>query len=220
MARKIIAFALVSLLALSFATSQASAFVSLTFSSVTTPSTIGPGDRANILLTIENGGNEFAGNAKLTIGSNQYVTPDVSTFNLGSIAAGGTAQISIPVSVSPNAPEGSIVIPFSISYTPSDTSNLVTTENSVSIFVTKRTIVQIANVTYDIPEIERGDSFKMSVLVRNAGKGTLQDLTVSLRNFSAPISPVSSDTERFVGNLAPGQTSLVVFDLIANPEAR
>lgn len=209
-----------SLIASAFFASTASAYVSLTFSSSTIPSTIGPGSSGNLLLTITNTGTDLATQTTLTIQSSPFVTATTATFNLGTLNAGGSSQVTIPITVLSNAPEGTIALPVTVAYSVGSTAGTVTTQNSATITVTKRTLLQITNVSYDEKQIQRGDTVTMSVTLMNVGSGQVKDLTVALRNFSSlPISPASTDTESFVGTLNPGQSTTVNFDLIVSTSA-
>jgi len=213
-------FFALSLFATTFFVSPAMAYVSLTFSSSTIPSTIVPGSSGNLLLTITDVGTDFAGQAVLTLQSSPYVTASVTTFNLGTISAGGSSQITIPITVSSNAPEGTIALPVTVTYNVGTTAGTVTTQNSATIAVTKRTLLQITNVTYDKSEIQRGDTMTMSITLKNVGGGQVKDLTVALRNFSnIPLSPASTDTEIFIGTLNPGQSKTASFNLIVSTSA-
>lgn len=209
-----------SFIASAFFASSASAFVSLTFSSSTIPSTIGPGSSGNLLLTITNTGTDLATQTTLTVQSSPFVTATVATFNLGTLNAGGSSQVTIPITVSSNAPEGTIALPVTVAYSVGSTAGTVTTQNSATITVTKRTLLQITNVTYDEKQIQRGDTITMSITLMNVGSGQVKDLTVALRNFSGiPVSPASTDTESFVGTLNPGQSTTVNFGLIVSTTA-
>lgn len=200
--------------------SSALAYVSLTFSSSTIPSTIDPGSSGNLLLTITNTGTDLATQATLTVQSSPFVTATTATFNLGTLNAGGSSQVTIPITISSNAPEGTVALPVTVTYSVGSTVGTVTAQNSATIIVTKRTLLQITNVSYDEMQIQRGDTVKMSVTLMNVGSGQVKDLTVALRNFSnLPISPASTDTESFVGTLNAGQSTTVSFDLIVSTTA-
>jgi hypothetical protein len=199
---------------------QSYAYVSLTFSSSTIPSTIDPGSKANLLLTITNAGTEVAGLAKLNVRSTQYVSADASLFDLGSINAGGSSQTTIPITVSANSPEGISALPFTVSYSVGSSAGTVSTDNSATITVTKRVLIELTSVTYDKSIIQRGDTINMTMTLQNVGKGQIKDLTVSLRNFtSLPVSPATGDTEKFVGTLMPGGNATVDFGLAVSVNA-
>jgi hypothetical protein len=213
---KLIAFSLFSLL---FFASSVSAYVSLTFSSTTIPTTIEPGSKANLLLTISNTGTEVATSPQLVVKSSTYVSADIAVFNLPTISAAGSTQITIPITISSSAPEGTVALPFTVSYNVGSSAGTVSADNSASITITKRTILQIADVTYDKTIIQRGDTIRMTITLQNVGRGQVKDLVISLRNFTLPIVPASSDTEKFVGTLNQDEKASVNFDLVVSNNA-
>ena len=213
---KVVAFSLFSLL---FFASSVSGYVSLTFSSSTSPTTIEPGSKANLLLTISNVGTELATSPQLVVKPSAYVTADTGVFNLPTINAAGSTQITVPITVSSNAPEGTVALPFTVSYAVGSAAGTVSADNSATITITKRTILQIVDVAYDKSIIQRGDTIKMTITLQNVGTGQVKDLVVSLRNFSLPIVPASEDTEKFIGALSQSQSASVSFDLVINNNA-
>lgn len=209
-------FSAFSLLLFSF---PSRAYVSFTFSYSIVPTTIQPGTKANVLLTINNLGTDFAGRTQLIVKSTPYITPEISSFDLQIIKAGGTAQVVIPITISQNAPEGTAVLPFTISYNIADSAGTVSSDGSISILILKRTLIQIVDVEYDKPMIQRGDSIEMTLTIQNTGYGEIKDLSVSIRNFSLPIAPAGTDTEKFLGSLSSGERTNVTFGLIINTNA-
>jgi hypothetical protein len=199
--------------------SSARAYVSFTYTYSLSPSVVEPGSRANIILTLNNVGTDFSGRTTVTIAPTSAVNPDTTTFDLQTIKSSGSAQIVIPVSISLDAAEGTNVVPFKISYSVGDQAGSTITDGSMSISITKRTLVQLVNVTYDKETIQRGDTVSMTLIVENAGKGQIRDLVISLRNFSLPIAPLSGDTEKFLGTIGSGTTASAVFDFIVNTNA-
>jgi hypothetical protein len=211
-----IAFSILSMLLFA---SSASAFVSLTFSSITTPATIQPGTQGTLLLTISNTGTDFAGTPQFIVQSSSYVTASTAIFNLASINAGGSTTVTIPITISPSAPEGSVTLPFTIAYTIGTTSGSVTTNNGVTLTVTKRTLIQVTDVSYSENVIQPGDTFTMNITLQNVGSAQIKDLDVSIRNFSSIVVPAAIDTEKIITSLSPGESNIINFDLIALPSS-
>jgi len=215
--RNKIAMAAVSIISLLLLASSATAFVSLTFSSVTTPSVIEPGTQGTLLLTISNTGTDFAGSPQLLVGSSPYVSTNTAIFNLPSLNAGGSTTITIPITISANAPTGTLTLPFTISYTTGTATGTVTTNNAATISVTKRTLIQLTDVQYSESVIQPGDNFTMSMTLQNVGSAQIKDLDVSLRNFSVAVVPASTDTEKIITILSPGDSTTINFNLLALP---
>lgn len=217
--RNEILISLFSVLSLLFLVSSASAYVSLTYSATTSPAILEPGSQATVLLTISNTGTDFAGTPQLVVQSSPYVTASTGTFNLASLNAGGSTTVTIPITISPNAPEGTIALPFTISYTLGTTAGTITSNNAATITVTKRTLIQVTDVSYSENVIQPGDSFTMNIVLQNVGSAQIKDLDVSIRNFSSAVIPAGTDTEKIITNLSPGESNTINFDLIALPSA-
>lgn len=211
----VLAFAVSSLLIVA----PALAYVSLGFTSSVTPTTVSPGDKANLYLTISNPGTEAANNVKLQIGSTQYINAQIPSFDLGTLNAGASTQVVVPVSVLSGAPEGTQVIPYSVSYGFVSVGGTVTAQNSAPIVITKRSIVEISNVTYSEPTIQRGDDVQVILTLTNAGSGEVRDMVLSLATLPTGITVANAGGERFVGSLQPGESKQVAFDVSVNSGA-
>jgi hypothetical protein len=59
----------------------------------------------------------------------------------------------------------------------------------------------------------------MTITLQNVGSGQVKDLDVSLRNFTLPVVPANTDTEKYIGMLNPGQATNVSFDLAVSNTA-
>jgi len=193
--------------------------VTLTTSGTTVPASLEPGEKGNLILSITNVGTTPARDMKLAIRPHVSITPDQFVYNLQTLGAGSSVQIAVPISVATNAPEGTTALFFAIDYKESDTGGTRTLENSVSISITKRALIEIKNVTYNKEIISRGDTILMTVTFENVGRGRFKDLTLSLNNANLPFVPAATDTESYVGNVEPGQQKLVNFNIIINRDA-
>ncbi|MBS3055750.1 MAG: hypothetical protein J4452_04665 [Candidatus Aenigmarchaeota archaeon] len=216
---KILFVAVFGILTMAIQSVPSLAYVSLSYSASTVPTTVEPGQSANMLLTITNAGNEVAGNVNLNVKSTAYVSVGTSMFSVGSINAGGATTITVPIQILTISPEGSTSIPITTTYSAGSSSGTSSSDNSVILTITRRPLLQVTDVSYSNPLIQRGDTFRMNISLKNVGKGQVKDLIVSLRNFSLPIVPAGTDTEKFVGNLNPGDSTQVSFDLIVNNNA-
>jgi len=196
------------------------AYVSLSVSSLTTPTIIEPGDQANLILTISNAGNDYARNVKLTILSHSFITPSTNFYDLQTIGPSGSVQVTVPIKISSGATVGTTALPFTIEYSEGSSTGTIKIQNSVSITITKRAFVEVGNVTYDKQFIQPGDVVKTSIEMQNVGRSKIKDLIVSLSNDSLPFVPLDSGTSIFIGNLNPREKSIATFDLIINIDAK
>jgi len=200
-------------------TKPASAYVSLSVSSQLVPSTIGPGDSGNLILTISNGGTSYARRVELNIKSHSFVSFGQKKYELQTIAPSSSAQISVPITVSSSIPEGTTSIFFSITYAEGDATGTNTVETSTSISVSRRSLVQVENVSWSEEIIEPGDIIDVDIDIKNVGSGSVKDMTVILGNESQPFVSASGDIEVYVGDLPSRQTSTASFSIIVSKNA-
>ncbi len=211
------AFSVLSLSAVSVR--SASTYVSLTVSSQIVPSTIGPGDSGNLILTITNGGTEYARRVKLTVISHSSITFGSRSYDLGIIAPSGSTQISIPIAISSSIEVYTTTVFFSISYSEGDSASTATIDASTSISISRRSLVQIESVTWDKELIEPGDVVDVDIYVKNGGMGDLKDMTVELGNATLPFVSASGDIETYLGDLSVNELRKAAFSIIVNKGA-
>lgn len=195
-------------------------YVSLTVSGQLVPSNIAPGGSGNLILTISNGGTEYARSVKLTVRGHTHITFDQSIYNLGTIAPSDSTQISIPITISPAIKDYTTSVFFYISYTEGDAVGTTTIDTSTSVSISKRSLVQIENVTWDKDIIEPGNVIEFDVYIRNAGQGTLRDMTAEFGNSTLPFVSASGDLEIYLGDLTKSDLKIATFSIIVNKEAK
>jgi len=215
--KKILIFAILSLLILP---NLVTAYVSISISATTTPSTIEPGQTANLILTISNIGTSTAQNAKLTFNPNPYITPANTLLDLQSIPNGNSIQVTVPITVSSAIKEGTTALQFTINYNDAaDPSGVKTQQNSVTISVTKRTLLEVNKVVYDEEVIQPGDNVNMNIELKNVGSGVIKDLSVSIYSADIPFVPVEA-SNRFLNDLGPGSMKNATFNIIISKDAK
>ncbi len=195
------------------------AYVSITVTGQLVPTVIEPGESGNLVLTVANVGTEYARSVKLTVKPHSFITFGTSKYSLQTIAPSGSIQISVPITVSSLASEGSTSVFLSVEYNEGDSAGSVTTETSISLSITKRSLIEISNVTYDEDLIEQGDVVKMNIELKNVGNGNIKDIFVALKNRTQPFVSARGDMEVYLGNIQPGRTSMASFDIIINKDA-
>jgi len=195
------------------------AYVSLTVSGISVPASIEPGESGNLVLTIENSGTEYARSVKLVISPHSMISFGTSQYSLQTIAPGSSTQVSVPMTVSSSATEGATSVFLSVEYNEGSSTGSVTTQSSVSVSITKRSLIEITNVSYNDQLIEQGDVVKMVVQLKNVGSGRIKDMVVALKNRSQPFVSAGGDMERYLGSLQPNQYATADFDIIINKDA-
>lgn len=197
--------------------SNSLAYVSFTVTKETIPSIVEPGEKANLVLTIRNSGTEVARNVKIKFSPNLYITPDQYQYDIATIAAGSSQVLTVPVTISGSAGEGTVALPFTIEYE-TDIGGANTFENSLSIQITRRIFIQVEDTTFNKAVVQPGDEVQMTVTFKNIGKGIIKDLRASLEDYSLPF--VYIDSSKYLGNIGQDATFTATFNLIVNKDAK
>jgi hypothetical protein len=199
---------------------MAVAHASLSLSGQTVPSSIGPGDNGNLVLTVANTGTEYARAVSLFVKPNAQMTLGQQQYNLQIIAPSTSVQVSVPITISTSASEGATSVFVSLTYNDGESVGAVVTETSVSVTISKRSLVQVEGVSWGEGMIEPGDTLDVGVQLRNAGAGDLSYMTVTLGDSAQPFVAAAKDTEAYVGSLRQGATATAQFSIIVNRDAR
>jgi len=202
------------------APASAAMYVSLSVTGQAVPSSIGPGENGNLVLTITNAGTEYARNVKLFVKPNSQAVFGQQNYDLQTIAPSTTTQVSVPITISTSATEGATTVFLSLSYNEGGSVGTVTTETSVPLAISKRSLVQIETVTWSKETIEPGDTVDMSVQLKNVGASDISYMTVTLGDSSQPFVAASGDTEAYVGSLPKGSASSAGFSIVVNRDAK
>ena len=196
------------------------AHASLSVSGQTVPSSIGPGDSGNLVLTVANTGTEYARSVSLFVKPNAQIAFGQQSYGLQTIAPATSVQVSVPVKMSSAASEGATSVFVSLSYSDGESVGTVTTETSVSVVISKRSLVQIEDVSWGEGMIQPGDTLDVGVQLRNAGAGGLSYMTVTLGDSAQPFVAAAKDTEAYVGSLKQGATATAQFSIVVNRDAK
>jgi hypothetical protein len=196
---------------------SSAAYVSLSLSGYTTPSVVEPGEKANLILTITNNGNDYARDLKLKIKPNSFIIPDEREYDLQTIAPTNSIVVTVPITITEAASEGTTALVFSLEYQEGSTSGTQTAENSISISITRRVLIQIENVTFSKDVIQRGDEVLMLIDFKNEGRGRIKDMRVSLEDYTLPF--VYTDSGDYLGEMSPHTSAIAHFKFIVKEDA-
>jgi len=199
---------------------HAVAYVSLAVSGTTVPPALGPGESGNLVLTVSNTGTAYARNVKLFVKPQASVAFTQQSYDLQTIAPGGSVQVSVPVKIASTATEGATAVFLSLTYSEGDSVGAVTIETSVPLTISKRSLVQIESVSWGKDMVQPGDVVEATLLVRNAGDSDLSHMTVTLDDSSQPFVAAAGTTEAYVGILPKGTAKNAVFSIIINKDAK
>jgi len=198
----------------------AATYVSLVVSGATVPSTLGPGESGNLVLTVSNTGTAYARNVKLFVKPQASVAFTQQSYDLQTIAPSGSVQVSVPVKIASTATEGATSVFLSLTYNEGDTVGAVTIETSVPLAISKRSLVQIESVSWGKDMVQPGDVVEATLLVRNAGNSDLSYMTVTLDDSSQPFVAAAGATEAYVGSLPTSVAKEAKFSIIVNRDAK
>lgn len=220
MARKILlSIAVFAIACLAASHSAAAAYASLSVTHYTIPSSIGPGDSGNIVLTFSNTGSDYARAIELTMKASTYAEYGKTVYQVGTVSPGGSAQVTVPIKIKDTVSESSVALPFSVKYYEGQASTYTTISNFVAFDIDQRSIVKIGEVSYDKDVITPGSVVEMSVAIDNIGKTGIKDVVVSIDSSDVPLVPLDGDSESYLGNIAIGSSKIAKFSVAIDRNA-
>jgi len=195
------------------------AYTSVSVSGETTPSSISPGESGNMILTISNGGTDYARSTKLTISSHSHITFDDQSFDLQTIGPGSSKQVSVPITISSDMENSATTVFITVKYSDGGSVTTSTLSSSISLSISQRSLVQIEEVEWSTSLIEPGDVVNATVHLKNVGSGELNDVVMQFGNSSMPFVSAESDLEVYLGDLSPKEEEMAIFSIILNKDA-
>jgi hypothetical protein len=185
----------------------------------TAPGELMPDTEDNKLsLSVINNGDEEAENVVVDL---QYPNffEERSSFSkrqaLGNLNPGETKQAEFYFDLSRNAPEGSVEIPASITYTSDDSTAEIEKTESFKTYISGKPQYEVVNYT---SALDRGKRGTLEVKVRNTGNE--ESVSTRIRLLDSSDQPFSySSSSQFIGTLEPGQTGTAVFEVTPESEA-
>ena len=219
MGRNLIIPFMVSIFLIMSIVPAANAYTALSVTSQLVPSTLAPGESGNMVLTISNGGTDYARNIKLTISSHSDITFEQRTFSLDTLAASSSKQVSVPLTIHPDMTKGATSIFMTITYSEGAASTTSTYSTSVSLSVSQRSLIQIEGILWSDSLIQPGDNINATVLLKNVGSSNVNDMTVQFGDTTMPFVAADGDLEDYVGSIPSKQTSEAMFSILVNKDA-
>ncbi len=177
----------------------------------------------NVVVSVENIGKETAKNivARIAedggVGASTGILPDYATAGVegGSLRAGETKQITLPLSVTKSASAGLHELSVQVSYEDSK-GNTVTTVAKVYLTVLvpeKQEVkndVSISQMVQSPAAPMPGDILTVDFVVTNNGSNDIKELVISGDGLSsASFEPLTADANHAVGDLAVGESRQV-----------
>ncbi|MCD6403272.1 MAG: COG1361 S-layer family protein [Candidatus Aenigmarchaeota archaeon] len=194
-------------------------YVSLKTTYSTMPELIEPGDIGSIILTLTNYGNTYAKNVKVKFFPNTEIELSKTEFNLQTIPAGDSKQISIPFKVLENIKHDTIAILYTVEYSVGESSGTKEMDSSIILTITRKPNVEIIFAEPMLQNVSLGHEFTLSIRIKNVGKGDAKDVVLSIDTSNLPFIPIKRSSELYLGDLERNEMRDVSFDFIVNDDA-
>lgn len=184
------------------------------------PSEVGPGERFQLNLVIENEGTGDALNVTVSVGSTQFFSPvqPSSSAYFERLDVGKLTSLNLTFAVSGEALSSVYDLMITISY--EDAVGLPhTTTETVGIPILRKSLVKLLNVEYP-EDAERGEVFTFSVEIANIGRFSINGLYLDVESdmdweyYSYYVGSLESgDFDTFVSEVSsedPGEHTFVI----------
>ncbi len=175
----------------------------------TQPQTLYKGYNQSIELGISNIGTGTANNVSINFypGDGLNVLSSVSSFFIGSIAAG--QSVSEPLLISASNYSGSeAVLSYVLKYLSSNYKNSFTKTQNLTLKIASSSTFSISNGNYTL--LPGAAAVPMNFVITNTGNIDAQNIQLSLQS-TYPIAPITNTF--YITNLEPGQSANVSFEV-------
>lgn len=125
------------------------------------------------------------------------------------LSSGQTSKTRFKIDVDKNANYGEYELPYTIYY---DHNSEKTYAGTVKIRVAGNTLIEIAQVKIDKPEIVPGDNFRINITVKNAGDNEIKWIKLAILPEDSGIIPFSSASEKVFNDLPSRGNNTAAFD--------
>jgi hypothetical protein len=179
------------------------------------PEQLTVGSDGYLNLKIKNIGpeNGTLASVKLLRNGQSPIIPVDSTVFIGEFRSGDTITCRYKVSVSNDATNQNYPVDLAVSYMNREGTVVTSAKTTIGVPVNEQPVF---TVTSTLPEVPRGAESTIDVIYRNNGKVTVYDASVRI----TPHDPVSaSDSNAFLGDIAPGETATATFVVVADTDA-
>lgn len=190
------------------------------------PTPVMPGGYVDVWLRVENRGENDASDVQVSIPDEFPWRVDERTISLGRLGPASAAVAQFRLRVDGAAPGGPTPLRVRLQRSPTDSPEIA----QVSVNVERLdAVLAIQSVTAD--SVAPGEPFTVDVTVQNKASSTLRSIRASLRlltqvttasglsTVELPFTPVGGGIERNIDSLAPGESRILQFSLVADPDA-
>ena len=178
------------------------------------PEQLTVGSDGYLNLKIRNIGpeNGTLASVKLLRNGESPIIPVDSTVFIGDFPSGNMVTCRYKVSVSNDATNQTYPVDLAVSYMNREGTVVTSAKTTIGVPVNEQPVFTVIS---SLPEVSRGAESTIDVTYRNNGKVPVYDASVRI----TPHDPVSaSDSNAFLGDIAPGETATATFVLLADPD--
>ncbi len=179
-----------------------------------------------LTLTLQNVGARRALDVSAALKLNENLSPaqGSGTAQVGSLGAGETTTLTIPMTLNDPETWGRLTQTFTLSYTDSDDapySHDETVSLEVSPGAGQQPLLLVAAYTASPAQPAPGQSVTLSLQIKNVGAGEARQVVARLGDEEglAPFAPQGSSNVSFVERIGPGETVTLSWDLLVDGAA-
>lgn len=195
----------------SFAAGASEASVQVTGYSVV-PTTIYPGTKGYIQLTLENSGTGTASGIKVEY-SNNYDYQALSVYP-GDIDSGANSQVSVPFEIPTSFSGGVMLYKINVYYlATSGGGSSKQTTFSVPIVISQSEVLQVDTISTGKGTLTPGEKISVDLDITNTG-GTINDLSISCPQNSS--FSIDGSTRKYIGGISSNSVKRVTIDLVSS----
>ncbi|RPI39550.1 MAG: S-layer protein [Methanoregulaceae archaeon] len=179
------------------------------------PEQLTVGSDGYLNLKIRNIGpeNGTLASVKLLRNGQSPIIPVDSTVFIGDFKSGDTIACRYKVSVSNDATNQTYPVDLAVSYMNREGTVVTSAKTTIGVPVNEQPVFTVIS---PVPEVPRGTESTINVSYRNNGKIPVYDTQARI----TPHDPVTaSDSNAFLGDIAPGETATATFVVLADQNA-
>lgn len=179
------------------------------------PEQLTVGSDGYLNLKIKNIGpeNGTLASVKLLRNGQSPIIPVDSTVFIGDFRSGDTTSCRYKVSVSNDATNQTYPVDLAVSYMNREGTVVTSVKTTIGVPVNEQPVFTVIST---VPAVPRGAESTIDVTYRNNGKVPVYDAQARI----TPHDPVTaSDSNAFLGDIAPGETATATFVLVADQDA-
>ncbi|MBW6461693.1 MAG: hypothetical protein K0B07_01465 [DPANN group archaeon] len=184
------------------------------------PDPVEPGSYFDIWFKVDNIGGDIAKNATLIFEPSFPFTTDDATVNvIGLLNQLDSSMVKYRIRVHENAVEG--VSKLNIKYSANPSKNIIIS-NSFDVHIqTFDADINLVSMSTIPSQLLPGSHGEVRLIFKNTADSLLKNVkvTMDLSGVAIPFAPMGKSTTNIIKNMAGGEETIIVFEIIAKPDA-